>query len=460
MGGRAILVDAISEAELAENGGPYRLRDGRPAIPVRVYPRGSRPATGPARAVFVVNNRPDFLVAGGPAHAVVELARSDDIVVTDPEAIPVYVVEDGYDFEPCHDLNWAEIRPYDWYDFQECIQHTNATVTGGTDRNVSFFGNLSGNIKWTTGPLLPDGRVLGTPHEDTRVLLADPVNQTVETFGSMPANNDWIGGVLLPDGRVCCPPLTSALVLLIDPVGQSAETFGDVPGIGFGRRTTSAVRTMDNKVLCAPNELEQILLIDPEAQTTTLFGQLPSLLSAKSINGVLLSDGRVCFTPAFNLQFILADPVSQTLETVDIPAIGGGDSSWGGGCLLPDGRICCVPLGATKVLLFDPYTREMSFFGSLATGPKWVGATLLPDGKVLATPHSTNQLLLIDPIAETTELFGNVSGSNRYEGGALLPDGRVCCIPLSHTQVMVVDLGYSISYNTQVLLSPYLNGKL
>jgi hypothetical protein len=69
--------------------------------------------------------------------------------------------------------------------------------------NTTTHSGYPGNLAFSGGVLLPDGRVFCVPHNSTTARIFNPAtNELTTPGGSYPGSSAFVGGVLLPDGRV------------------------------------------------------------------------------------------------------------------------------------------------------------------------------------------------------------------------------------------------------------------
>jgi hypothetical protein len=337
------------------------------------------------------------------------------------------------------------------------VADTTAKVGGATD--------FPGNGGYTSGVLIPDGRVCFAPRDARQVAIFDPKTNTTTMVGGptdYPGNGAYIGGVLLPDGRVCFAPSNARQVAIFDPKTNATTMVGsaaDYPGNAF---YAGGVLIPDGRVCFAPYDARQVAIFDPKTNATTKVGGLTDYPGNHAYaGGVLLPDGRVCFAPRSARQVALFDPKTNATTMVGGPTDFPGNHAYYGGVLLPDGRVCFVPCLARQVAVFDPKTNVTTMIGGPTDFPgnnAYLGGALLPDGRACFAPHNATQLALFDPKTNTTAMVGGPTdfpGNAAYVGAVLLPDGRVCFAPRNATQVTTY--GGGPSFPMSILLGPYLN---
>ena len=245
------------------------------------------------------------------------------------------------------------------------------------------------NEKYSSGVLLPDGRVVFVPDSSPSVGLYDPVTNMFSTGPRIAGR--YFGGVLLPDGRVVFVPFGSATIGLYDPTINQSSTGPAVPN-PIGHAFRGGVLLPDGRVAFVPDGAISMGLYYPITNQFSMGANVGSS-DWKYCSGVLLPDGRVVLVPLNNEDVGLYDPVTNKFSTG--PSIGSGTGHYSSGVLLPDGRVLFVPLGSTNVGLYNPATNKFSPGSVLperSSSIEFSGGVLVPDGRVVFVPFRARQL--------------------------------------------------------------------
>jgi hypothetical protein len=197
------------------------------------------------------------------------------------------------------------------------------------------------------------------------------------------------------------------------------------------------------------------------------------------VGGLLLSDGRVMFSPQAASNIGMYNTASGTFSAV-VPSGTTLTVTYGGAVLAPTGNVIMIPNGATAVGLFNPMNGAFSTFGSAtgfyggvlaptsATGAMrvimaplgaatvgivdpialtyatgvaatgYTGAVLLPSGSIVLVPHTAANISVYNPVTNTiTATLAHGQGTTAFIGGVLLPTGNVLLVPASSVNIVV-----------------------
>lgn len=214
----------------------------------------------------------------------------------------------------------------------------------------------------------------------------------------------WFGGVLLPNGKVLGVPHQADHALLIDPVARTATAFGALLPADGGRRWTGAVLGPDGFVYALPSAETQLLRYDWRDGGTERWGPVLALdggaprLTGGAVDryGTLwaVSENEAVTEPVF--RFDLTDGGLKTFAVG--PGLGGG---WWGLSRTLDDRLVAFPkerytdAGSRRVLeiapgaAFDSATLTLRFeIDAEDAGLALSGAALDRDGNLFSTPAS------------------------------------------------------------------------
>ena len=129
--------------------------------------------------------------------------------------------------------------------------YTNGPVPGGG--SYRFYGST----------LMPNGKVMLTPYNLTRIGIYDPV---ANTYAAGPEHGRgsyaFAGSTLLPNGKVMLTPYASPNIGIYDPI---ANTYTDGPTHGKGSQAFIGSTLLPNgKVMLTPSNSSTIGVYDPD----------------------------------------------------------------------------------------------------------------------------------------------------------------------------------------------------
>jgi len=169
---------------------------------------------------------------------------------------------------------------------------SNSFLVVDTAGNTYTYGNLSGNYKYGSCVLAPNGTVYAIPFGAGNIAKLAPDN-TVSTVGSFTETNaygKWTGGILAPSGKIYGLPYTRTDILVIDPADDSYFTFGateNAPGY------RGSCLGPDGKIYSLSKGVRKRIVVDPELNTITLLTSPPGVSVAYGHDTILHPSGKL-----------------------------------------------------------------------------------------------------------------------------------------------------------------------
>ena len=321
-----------------------------------------------------------------------------------------------------------------------------ATVTAVTD-------NYVGTI------LSPGGLVWATPYAATGGLVFDPNNNTTYVVGSFGGTLNFTSGVLMPDGKVFVVPRSSTTARIVDLVNKTVTT----PAATFPGSNAFLGGTVcdgGRKIYLAPGGQRTTGgVYDIASQTfTTPAGTFSTGVQGNTSAGAfLLPDNRVFVAPSYSTAAIY-DPASDRLTTSALSlGYNGSVIQYLGAVMLASGdEIALIPFNATAITIYNWRRDTARTVTGTATG--FTGGQLCPDGSVFCVPATGTVARVYRPDTGTVSALPDTySGSSPVAGANVLPDGRLVMMPRSDSAVRTYGAKGSVTFDTNVTMSPYYN---
>jgi hypothetical protein len=243
---------------------------------------------------------------------------------------------------------------------------------------------------------------LTTPYIFEWINASYSVDVATYTDGPTHGKGDYAfrGSVLMPNGKVMLTPHRSTNIGIYDPV---AETYADGPEHGKGSDAFNGSVLMPNgKVMLTPHRSTNIGIYDPVAETYA-DGPEHGKGSGAFFGSVLLPNGKVMLTPYASPNIGIYDPVAD--KYTDGPTHGKGANAFAGSVLMPNGKVMLTPYFSTNIGIYDPVAE------TYADGPEhgkisraFYGSVLMPNGKVMLIPYKSAKIGIYDPAIIDLEL--------------------------------------------------------
>ena len=325
---------------------------------------------------------------------------------------------------------------------QQWIQRTVNSYSSPFYSNAVTFGTAStapGGAAFNGCCLIPDGRVVFTPHNIGSVGVFNPNTNTFTSILANPPCNGGgyaVGAVLCPDGRVLFVPYngaTNAPVTLWNPVTNALTTVAT--GITGSKKFQGGCVLPDGRVLLQPNGATCVGVFNPATNSFTTYGTVPS--GAYAGGCCLIPDGRVVFCPNGQTNIGIFNYQTNSYTTATWGFTGTG---YAGATLVSDGRVIFTPNGQANVGVFSPATNS---FATYPTGfaVNYQGSCLLPNGTVIFCPLSqtSGSIGLFNPFTNSFSTILIAPTGIPYAGGCVLvPDGRIILTPYNALNVGVL----------------------
>jgi hypothetical protein len=307
-----------------------------------------------------------------------------------------------------------------------------------TDTYIDGPAHGKGTHAFIGSTLMPNGKVMLTPHHSANIGIYDPVENT---YTDGPAHGKggfaFAGGTMLPNGKVMLTPHLSANIGIYDPV---ENTYTDGPANDRSFAFYGSTLLPNGKVMLVPYNSANIRIYDPVANTFTI-GPAHGKYDGNSafIGSTLMPNGKVMLVPYGSPNIGIYDPIANTYT--DGPAHGKGTQAFNGSVLLPNGKVMLVPFDSTNIGIYDPDANTYTDGPAHGKfGYVFFGSTLLPNGKVMLTPHNSANIGIYDPEVTTyTDGPAHEKGGTAFSGSVLMPNGKVMLVPRSSPTIGIYD---------------------
>lgn len=262
----------------------------------------------------------------------------------------------------------------------------------------------SDRSKWKGGILANNNCIYCVPYCSPYILKYDIVSEQCTILNVvLPESGQykWSSGALAPDGNIYFMPFFGACYILkLNPSNDSVCSVGIDLGAG-GFKYIGTVVGGDGCVYGIPSQTNRIVKFDPRDQSTTFVGEIAEGFF-KCGNGALARDG--CIYAANASGHVLQIDIMNNNYSFVGNKIQSNHryEGWRAATLGIDGYVYWPPCNANYTLKFDTVKKKTSMVGSDFGngGMKWSDGVLAPDGAIYCIPTSAARVLEIDPMKE------------------------------------------------------------